>query len=106
MRLRGLLVFVAGLLVGYVLPVAAQADPAENQLVIRSDGFVFLIRNAQRHLISPVALSDDEINTYSEGDPYLVGLVPVEAMSAVAPGIVAGPPQPAVATSTPTPNPS
>ena len=59
MKFRGILLFAAGLLIGgLVIPAAAQTDPAENQLVIRSDGFIFLLRGAQRHLVSPVALSD------------------------------------------------
>ena len=83
MRFRGLLLFVAGLIVGgLVLPVSAQSDPTENQLVIRSDGFIFLVRAGQRHLVSPIALTDEEINGYAEGEPYFSGLIPVEAMNA------------------------
>jgi hypothetical protein len=91
MKFRGILLFAAGLLLGgLVIPVAAQGDPAENQLVIRSDGFIFLLRSGQRHLVSPVALSDEEINGYPEGEPYLSGLVPVEATTASPAGTFSG----------------
>lgn len=93
MKFRGLLLFMAGLVIGgLVVPVAAQSDPAENQLVIRSDGFIFLLRSGQRHLVSPVALSDEEINGYPEGEPYLSGLVPVEAVNAAPAGSFGGSP--------------
>jgi hypothetical protein len=105
MKVRGILLFVAGLLVGgLVIPAAAQTDPAENQLVIRSDGFIFLLRGAQRHLVSPVALSDEEINGYPEGEPFLSGLVPVEAQSAAPAGTFGGTALSGSATRTPTPN--
>jgi hypothetical protein len=91
MKFRGILLFAAGLLLGgFVVPVAAQGDPAENQLVIRSDGFIFLLRSGQRHLVSPVALTDEEINGYPEGEPYLSGLIPVEAMTASPAGTFGG----------------
>ncbi|MFN0073463.1 MAG: hypothetical protein ACKVVP_18435 [Chloroflexota bacterium] len=91
MKFRGLLLFVTGLLLGgLVVPAAAQTDPTENQLVIRSDGFIFLLRGAQRHLVSPVALTDEEINGYPEGEPFLSGLVPVEALSAAPAGTFGG----------------
>lgn len=91
MKFRGMLLFVAGLIVGgLVVPVAAQGDPAENQLVIRSDGFIFLLRSGQRHLVSPVALTDEQINGYPEGEPFLSGLVPVEAVTAAPAGTFGG----------------
>jgi hypothetical protein len=91
MKFRGIVLFAAGLLVGgLVVPVAAQGDPAENQIVIRSDGFIFLLRSGQRHLVSPVALTDEEINGYPEGEPFLAGLVPVEAVSAAPAGTFGG----------------
>ena len=72
MKFRGILLFVAGLVIGgLVIPVAAQSDPAENQLAIRSDGFIFLLRSGQRHLVLPVALTDEVINGYPEGEPFL-----------------------------------
>ena len=93
MKFRGILLFATGLLVGgLVVPVAAQTDPAENQLVIRSDGFIFLIRGAQRHLVSPVALTDEQINGYPEGEPFLSGLAPTEALSAAPTGTFGGSP--------------
>jgi len=91
MKFRGILLFVAGLVIGgLVIPVAAQSDPAENQLAIRSDGFIFLLRSGQRHLVSPVALTDEVINGYPEGEPFLSGLVPVEAVSAAPAGTFGG----------------
>ena len=119
MKFRGILLFVAGLIVGgLVVPVAAQSDPAENQLAIRSDGFIFLIRSGQRHLVSPVALTDEVINGYPEGEPFLSGLVPVEAISAAPAGTFGGsnsstgassgsstPARTAIATATATPKP-
>jgi hypothetical protein len=100
MKIRGVLLFAAGILLGgLVVPVAAQGDPAENQLVIRSDGFIFLLRSGQRHLVSPVALTDEEINGYPEGEPYLSGLIPVEATTASPAGTFSGSTQ---GTSTPT----
>jgi hypothetical protein len=104
MKFRGILLFVAGLLVGgLVIPAAAQTDPAENQLAIRSDGFIFLLRGGQRHLVSPVALSDEQINGYPEGEPFLSGLVPVEAQSAAPAGTFGGTNSGGSATRTPTP---
>lgn len=94
MNIRGLLLFIAGLVTGLVVPVGAQtltSDPAENQLVIRSDGFIFLVRGGLRHLVSPIALTDEEINAFPEGEPYLAGLVPVEAMSAAPAGSFTSP---------------
>lgn len=85
MNIRGLVLFIAGLAMGLAVPVAAQtlpAQPTENQLVIRSDGFLYLIRDGVRHLVSPVALTDEEVNAFAEGEPYVSGLVPVEAMAA------------------------
>jgi hypothetical protein len=94
MKIRGLLLFVAGLVTGLVVPVGAQtlpSDPTENQLVIRSDGFIFLVRGGLRHLVSPIALTDEEINAFPEGEPYVAGLVPVEAMSAAPAGSFTSP---------------
>jgi hypothetical protein len=104
-KFRGLLLFLVGVAVGTVVPAAAQIPPSpvENQLVIRSDGFIFLIRDGMRHLVSPIAMSEEEINALLEGEPYLNGLVPVEALSAVVAQPVGFVPQVADSTFTPTP---
>ena len=106
MNVRGLLLFIAGVAMGLAVPVAAQtlpAQPSENQLVIRSDGFLYLIRDGVRHLVSPVALTDEEINALSEGEPYVSGLVPVEAMAAAPIANVSAPQSDSAPTPTNTP---
>ena len=60
---------------------AARADnpPAsnDNQLVIRSDGYLYLVKDGVRHLVVPISLSDDDINAMPEKEPYLDGLAPM-----------------------------
>jgi hypothetical protein len=111
MKLRLISLFLAGVIISMVVPVLAQTgptDPAENQLTIRSDGFLFLIRGGFRHLVSPFAMSDEEINAYPESEPYLNGLAPVDGGTvsppAASPVVPAASPPPVVQpAATPTP---
>mgnify|MGYP003349524662 CR=1 FL=1 len=88
MRSRRLTYFLTGLLLsalGTSMVATAQTpSDREHQLVIRSDGFIFLIQSGVRHLVVPISLTDDEIGSYPEGEPYLNGLAPAEAALEVA----------------------
>jgi uncharacterized cupredoxin-like copper-binding protein len=99
----------AALVLACVLLISAGvafADPPapsnENQLVIRSDGFIYLVRDGVRHLVVPIGLADNDINAIPDGEPYLDGLMPVASTTASAPALLAAAPQ--APTPTPTPN--
>jgi uncharacterized cupredoxin-like copper-binding protein len=79
LRARILAVILSCLLlvsVGIALADAPQTSN-ENQLVIRSDGFIYLVRDGARHLVVPISLPDDDINAMPEKEPYLDGLMAV-----------------------------
>jgi hypothetical protein len=72
--------FGGGLLVLAALaPVAAQQPvaPPDGQVAVRSDGAVYLIANGQRRWVATVAITDDELNAYPEGEPIYGGLAPL-----------------------------
>lgn len=135
--MRGLLrpvrfiVLVATTALLAALPVAAQTTPGssspspstlQNQLAVRSDGTVYLIRDGVKHAVTPASLSDDAIAAIPDGSAYNSGLVPADAIVAVVngsgsviapvPGVAVAPASsPASTTSastapTPTPTPS
>jgi hypothetical protein len=65
-------------LVGLALvPVAAQtAASLDGQVVVRSDGAVYLIQNGQRRWVATVVINDDELNAYPEAEPIYTALAP------------------------------
>lgn len=65
-------------LVGLALaPVAAQnAAGLEGQVVIRSDGAVYLIQGGQRRWVPTIVINDDELNAYPEAEPIFTALAP------------------------------
>src|SRR4051812_37865871 len=58
----------------------------QNQVIVRSDGTIYLVRDGARHQIAPVSLSDDDIAAIPEGAAYASGLVPVDAIAALVNG--------------------
>ena len=74
------------------LPASAQTAAAtppqlppslQNQVIVRADGSVYLVRDGTRHLITPVSLSDDDVAAIPEGPAYSNGLVPIDALTAL-----------------------
>jgi hypothetical protein len=80
----GLALLVAG-------PVAAQTGigsdgqpPAglQNQIVVKSDGTIYLVRDGTKHQVTPATAGDDAIGAIPDGDPYTSGLVPADTATA------------------------
>lgn len=65
-------------LIGLALaPVAAQSTAGlDGQVVVRSDGAVYLIQGSQRRWVATVVISDDELNAYPEAEPIFTALAP------------------------------
>lgn len=76
-----------GLLLGVMLtPVAAQQlTPTNGQVVVRSDGAVYLISNGQRRWVATVQITDDELNAYPEAEPIYTALAPIGGPSSAPP---------------------
>lgn len=86
-------IVLLGLALLVAMPAAAQttgptgaqlAATLQNQLVVRTDGAIFLIRDGARHLVTPATASDDDLATIPEGGPYTAGLQPTDASAAQA----------------------
>lgn len=73
-----------GLLIAVALaPVAAQQTSGiDGQVAVRSDGAVYLITNGQRRWVATVAITDEELNAYPEGEPIYTGLAPMGSQAA------------------------
>ena len=73
-----------GLLIAVALaPVAAQQTSGiDGQVAVRSDGAVYLITNGQRRWVATVAITDEELNAYPEGEPIYTGLAPMGSQPA------------------------
>lgn len=70
-------VVIGSLLIGLSMsPVGAQSGLTNGQVVVRSDGAVYLISNSQRRWVATVQITDEEINAYPEAEPIYSGLVP------------------------------
>src|SRR5689334_7047105 len=87
------------------LPVDAQTtssptSPAalQNQVIVRADGTIYLVRDGVKHAVTPASLADDAIAAIPEGSAYGSGLVPVDAIAALVGG---APPTTAAAPSAP-----
>jgi uncharacterized cupredoxin-like copper-binding protein len=78
---------------------------AENQLVVRSDGAIFFIKDGARHAVSPMSVSDAAINALPEGSAYDNGMLPTGG-AVPAPPPAAAPPPPPTATPLPAPPPT
>jgi uncharacterized cupredoxin-like copper-binding protein len=92
MRFRLHVLPFVGLLLIAALPADAQGvaapsgqSPAalQNQLITRSDGALFLVRDGTRHLVTPASLSDEDVAAIPEGVPYENGFVPADAIAAL-----------------------
>jgi uncharacterized cupredoxin-like copper-binding protein len=92
MRLRLHVLALVGVLLVAALPADAQGvtsasgqSPAalQNQLIARSDGTLYLVRDGTRHLVTPASLSDDDVAAIPEGTAYSNGLVPADAIAAL-----------------------
>src|SRR5687767_7817313 len=67
-------------------PAAAQQTSAiDGQVALRSDGAVYLITNGQRRWVATVAITDEELNAYPEGEPIYAGLAPMGSQTATGP---------------------
>jgi hypothetical protein len=80
-RARTVALLAAGVLLGMLLaPVAAQQTSIrDGQIVVRSDGAVYLLMNARRHWVATVVVSDDELNSIPEAEPIYAGLLPSDS---------------------------
>jgi hypothetical protein len=80
-----------GLLLGAMFaPVAAQQiTPTDGQVVVRSDGAVYLIANGQRRWVATVQITDDQLNAYPEAEPIYTALAPMGAATTAAPASAA-----------------
>jgi hypothetical protein len=80
--------FLAGsvLICAALAPAAAQQTSAiDGQVALRSDGAVYLISNGQRRWVATVAITDEELNAYPEGEPIYAGLAPMGSQTAAGP---------------------
>jgi hypothetical protein len=80
---------IAGILIGAALtPVLAQQmSGTDGQVAVRSDYAVYLLTGGQRRWVATVAITDQEINAYPEGEPIFSGLAPTTGQ------VAAGEPQ-------------
>jgi hypothetical protein len=78
---RALALLAAGGLLGTLLaPVAAQQPSSpDGQIVVRSDGAVYLLTNGQRRWVATVVMTDDELNAIPEAEPVYAGLAPADS---------------------------
>jgi uncharacterized cupredoxin-like copper-binding protein len=92
MRIRLQVLLFVGLFLIAALPAGAQGAPTpsgqtptalQNQLIARSDGTLYLVRDGTRHLVTPANLSDDDVAAIPEGAPYSNGFVPSDAIAAL-----------------------
>jgi uncharacterized cupredoxin-like copper-binding protein len=90
--LRISLVLVLGLALLAAAPVTAQtggapapspSPSAQNELVVGSDGTIYLVKNGQRHAITPAPLSDDDLAAIPQGDAYTDGRIPTDGGSSL-----------------------
>jgi len=74
------------------LPASAQTAPTtppqsppslQNQVIVRTDGTVYLVRDGTRHLITPISLPDDQVAAIPEGPAYSNAFVPVDTLTAL-----------------------
>jgi uncharacterized cupredoxin-like copper-binding protein len=88
-------------------PVPQPVAPlAENQLVVRSDGAIFFIKDGARHAVSPMSVDDAAINALPEGSAYDNGMLPAGGAAPAPPPPAAAPPPPPTATPLPAPPPT
>jgi hypothetical protein len=101
-----------GLLIGAMFtPAAAQQfTPTNGQVVVRSDGAVYLIANGQRRWVATVQITDDELNAYPEAEPIYTALAPfgaaTTASSGTPPQTAAAPPSAAASPASAAPKPA
>jgi uncharacterized cupredoxin-like copper-binding protein len=67
-------------------PSSPSPAALQNQVVVRADGTIYLVRDGTRHAVTPTSLSDDAIAAIPEGSAYSTGLVPVDAITALVNG--------------------
>jgi uncharacterized cupredoxin-like copper-binding protein len=92
------IVIVASVALVATLPVDAQTTSSptspgalQNQLIVRADGTIYLVRDGVKHAVTPASLSDDAIGDIPEGSAYSSGLVPVDAITALVGSSPSGP---------------
>ena len=74
---------------GVLAPISATTsastpapDLRENRIVVRSDNALFIIQGGLRHAISPLSLTDDELNAFATGAP-VTALVPADVAASM-----------------------